>query len=224
MTYAAGQAEPNDSPILHAAIAMAPQIRAAGDEIERARRLPEVDRGSAEGRWCFRNGDASCLGRSGTRPADAVSRARGTGHGGWLGRLVRDDQLRRRIHHGISGSGRWTGDVSRPRGRYRGDCHTDRTGTAGARRLSRQRTFPVRQRLPTFRMGLARLCCHGGRDAACGRQWCAGNPAVHCEAVAMRDSRHVVHDRAARHGQQRSSRQGRVCRRRSTHSAFRTRI
>jgi indole-3-acetate monooxygenase len=40
MTYAAGQAEPNDSPILHAAIAMAPQIRAAGDEIERARRLP----------------------------------------------------------------------------------------------------------------------------------------------------------------------------------------
>ena len=40
MTYAAGQAEPNDSPILHAAIAMAPQIRAAGDEIERERRLP----------------------------------------------------------------------------------------------------------------------------------------------------------------------------------------
>ena len=40
MTYAAGQAEPADSPILHAAIAMAPQIRAAADEIERARRLP----------------------------------------------------------------------------------------------------------------------------------------------------------------------------------------
>ncbi len=40
MTYAAGQAEPTDSPILHAAIAMAPQIRASADEIERARRLP----------------------------------------------------------------------------------------------------------------------------------------------------------------------------------------
>ena len=40
MTYAPGQAEPTNSPILHAAIAMAPQIRAAADEIERARRLP----------------------------------------------------------------------------------------------------------------------------------------------------------------------------------------
>ncbi len=41
MTYAAGQAEPDQSPILHAAIGMAPQIRDAADEIERARRLPK---------------------------------------------------------------------------------------------------------------------------------------------------------------------------------------
>ena len=40
MTYAAGQAEPTDSPILHAAIALAPKIRAAGEEIERVRRIP----------------------------------------------------------------------------------------------------------------------------------------------------------------------------------------
>jgi indole-3-acetate monooxygenase len=41
VTYAAGQAEADDHPILHAAIAFAPQIRAAAEEIERARRLPK---------------------------------------------------------------------------------------------------------------------------------------------------------------------------------------
>ena len=41
MTYAAGHAEADDHPILHAAIAFAPQIRAAAEEIERARRLPK---------------------------------------------------------------------------------------------------------------------------------------------------------------------------------------
>ena len=54
-----------------------------------------------------------------------------------------------------------------------------------SRRLSRQRTFPVRQWLPAFGMGLARLYCHSRWDAACGWQWCPGNPAVPCEAVAM---------------------------------------
>jgi alkylation response protein AidB-like acyl-CoA dehydrogenase len=41
MTCPAGQAEPNDPPVLHAAIAMAAEIRTAGDEIERERRLPQ---------------------------------------------------------------------------------------------------------------------------------------------------------------------------------------
>src|ERR1700722_4963779 len=40
MTYAAGQAEPADSPILHAAIALAPEIHTLGNAIEQARRLP----------------------------------------------------------------------------------------------------------------------------------------------------------------------------------------
>ena len=40
MTYAAGHAEPHESPILHAAIALAPAIRAVGDEIEQGRCLP----------------------------------------------------------------------------------------------------------------------------------------------------------------------------------------
>src|SRR5215472_12396266 len=41
MTYTAGQAEPNDSPILRAAIALAPKIQAVADEIERGRQLPK---------------------------------------------------------------------------------------------------------------------------------------------------------------------------------------
>jgi len=36
MPYAAGQAEPNESRILCAAIALAPKIRAAADEIDLA--------------------------------------------------------------------------------------------------------------------------------------------------------------------------------------------
>src|ERR1700680_4935450 len=39
-THAAGEATAGDSPILHAAIGLAEQIRAASDEIERGRRIP----------------------------------------------------------------------------------------------------------------------------------------------------------------------------------------
>jgi alkylation response protein AidB-like acyl-CoA dehydrogenase len=42
MTHAAGQATPDDSPVLHAAIGVAEQIRRASDEIERGRRLPST--------------------------------------------------------------------------------------------------------------------------------------------------------------------------------------
>jgi indole-3-acetate monooxygenase len=41
MTCVAGEAGPGDSPVLHAAIALAPQIRAAGNEIEQGRRIPQ---------------------------------------------------------------------------------------------------------------------------------------------------------------------------------------
>jgi hypothetical protein len=40
MIHAAGQATADDSPVLHAAVGLTQQIRAAGDEIERYRRLP----------------------------------------------------------------------------------------------------------------------------------------------------------------------------------------
>ena len=41
MRYTAGRAAPDDSPILHAAIGLAAQIREAGDAIEQARRIPK---------------------------------------------------------------------------------------------------------------------------------------------------------------------------------------
>jgi hypothetical protein len=39
-THSAGRAAADDSPILHAAIGLAEQIRTASEEIERGRRLP----------------------------------------------------------------------------------------------------------------------------------------------------------------------------------------
>src|SRR5437764_8489369 len=40
MTHIAGKASKEDSPILHAAIGLAPQIRSAREEIEQSRRIP----------------------------------------------------------------------------------------------------------------------------------------------------------------------------------------
>jgi hypothetical protein len=40
MTHIAGKASKDDSPILHAAIGLAPQIRAASEEIEQGRHIP----------------------------------------------------------------------------------------------------------------------------------------------------------------------------------------
>src|ERR1700751_5003760 len=42
MTYFAGEAGTEDSPVLHAAIGLAEQIRAASDEIETGRRIPNL--------------------------------------------------------------------------------------------------------------------------------------------------------------------------------------
>jgi hypothetical protein len=71
MTHAAGEAAANDPPVLHAAIGLAEQIRAAGDEIERGRRLPPAIAVAMKeaGVW---HDNAARLGRSGTRPVDAV--------------------------------------------------------------------------------------------------------------------------------------------------------
>ena len=41
MTYFAGEAGTEDSPVVHAAIGLAEQIREASDEIETGRRIPQ---------------------------------------------------------------------------------------------------------------------------------------------------------------------------------------
>ena len=46
MTYAGG-ATKHDSPVLHAAIALGEQIRAANDKIEAGRRVPDGEAGGA---------------------------------------------------------------------------------------------------------------------------------------------------------------------------------
>ena len=166
MTYAAGQAEPTDSPILHAAIAMAPQIRAAGDEIEQARRLPASIVEALKDAGVFGMAMPRAWGGPELDPLtqfrvlEALAMADGSVgwcamincDGGYITAFL-DQDVGRAMYPDLAG-------------RHRGGCHADRTGTACARRLSRQRTLPVRQRLPAFGMGLAGLCCHGGRDAA----------------------------------------------------------
>ena len=51
--YAAGEAGPDDHPILHAAIALAPDIRAASDEIEQGRRITPAIAGALKSAGIF---------------------------------------------------------------------------------------------------------------------------------------------------------------------------
>ena len=53
MTYFAGEAGPDDSPVLHAAIGLADQIRAAGEEIEACRRIPQPIAAAMKGAGIF---------------------------------------------------------------------------------------------------------------------------------------------------------------------------
>ena len=62
MTCAAGHAEADDLPILHAAIALTPKIRSRGDDIERARRIPAPLVAAIKELRHFRHVDALCMG------------------------------------------------------------------------------------------------------------------------------------------------------------------
>ena len=92
-THSAGRAAADDSPILHAAIGLAEQIRTASDEIERGRRLPPSMAGAVKKAGVFGMAMPRVWGRPGAGPVDAVPRNRGTGYGGRFGRVVRDDRL-----------------------------------------------------------------------------------------------------------------------------------
>ena len=80
MTYPEGQAEQTDHPILRAAIAMAPKIQAAGEEIEEGRRIPKAIAEALKGVGIFGMATPSCMGWPGTRPANTVPPHRGPGH------------------------------------------------------------------------------------------------------------------------------------------------
>ena len=93
MTHATGEAAADDPPVLHAAIELAEQIREAGNEIERGRRLPPGIAAAMKEAGVFGMAMPRVWGRPGAGPVDAVPRNRGTGYGGRFGRVVRDDRL-----------------------------------------------------------------------------------------------------------------------------------
>jgi hypothetical protein len=60
MTYFAYEARTEDSPILHAAIGLAKDIRGAGDEIEMGRRIPRSIAASGAIRKTYTHSELYC--------------------------------------------------------------------------------------------------------------------------------------------------------------------
>jgi alkylation response protein AidB-like acyl-CoA dehydrogenase len=79
VTNPASHAEADDHPILHAAIALSPQIRALADEIEQARRLPKSIVDALKEAGIF--GMPMPRAWAGTRPIHPVPRSRNIGDG-----------------------------------------------------------------------------------------------------------------------------------------------
>ena len=166
MTCAAGHAEPTDSPILHAAIALAPKIRASAEAIERARRIPMPIVEALKDAGVFGMAMPRAWGGPELDPLtqfrviEALAMADGSVgwcamincDGGYITAFL-DQEVARAMYPDLQVG---TAAAATPTGR----------GATGVRRLSRQRTLPVRQRLPAFGMGLAGLCCRDGWRAA----------------------------------------------------------
>ena len=92
MTYA-GAATKNDSLVLHAAMALGEQIRAASDEIEAGRRVPPSIAAAMKEAGVFGMVMPRAWGGPELDPL-ADPRDRGARHGRRFGWLVRDDRLR----------------------------------------------------------------------------------------------------------------------------------
>ena len=92
MTYVGG-ATKHDSPVLHAAIALGEQIRAASDEIEAGRRVPPSIAAAMKEAGVFGMVMPRAWGGPELDPL-ADPRDRGARHGRRFGWLVRDDRLR----------------------------------------------------------------------------------------------------------------------------------
>ena len=145
-SHVAGKATADDSLILHAAIGLAEQIRAASDEIERGRRIPPDIAQAMKDAGVFGMAMPRVWGGPELDPLtqfrviEALAVADGSAgwcamigcDGGYVTAFLDPDVPR---------------DVSRRIGRYRCCCNDDRAGSPGTRGLPHQRAFSVRQRL-----------------------------------------------------------------------------
>jgi alkylation response protein AidB-like acyl-CoA dehydrogenase len=166
MTCPAGEATQDDPPVLCAAIALIEQIKAAGDAAEAERRLPSsvataIQEAGVFGMVMPRDwGGPELDPLTQIRVIEALAMADGSA--GWCAMIGCDsgyvsaflDQSVARAMYP---------DRLVATGRRRND---DRRGAPSAWRVSGERAVPLRQRLSSFRMGLARLHRRRRRGAA----------------------------------------------------------
>ena len=165
MTHAAGEATADDPPVLHAAIGLAEQIRAASDEIERGRRIPPGIAAAVKDAGVFGMAMPRVWGGPELDPLaqfrviEALAMADGSVgwcamigcDGGYVTAFV-DQDVARTMYTDIQVA---TGAAATTIGQaIRGP---------GGYRVSGR--FPFVSWLPSLRMGLARLPCHRGRCA-----------------------------------------------------------
>ena len=105
MTYSAGEAGQEDSPVLHAAIGLTEQIRVAGDEIETSRRIPQSISAAMKEAGVFGMAMPRAWGGPELDPLMQIRVIEALANGRRFGRVVRDDRLRQRLHHRLPRSG-----------------------------------------------------------------------------------------------------------------------
>jgi len=159
MTYFAGEAGRKDSPVLHAAIGLAEQIRAASDEMETSRRIAQSIAAAMKEAGVFGMAMPRVWGGPELDPLTQIrvieALAMADGSVGWCAMIGCDSGY-------ISAF--LDQDVARAMYPDLGRRDNDRKGSASVRRLPGGRALRVRQRLPSLRMGLA------GLQRFCG--WC----------------------------------------------------
>jgi acyl-CoA dehydrogenase-like protein len=201
-THTAGRATAEDSPVLHAAIGLTEQIRAASDEIERSRRLPPGIAAAMKDAGVFGMAMPRVWGGPELDPLtqfrviEALAMADASVgwcamigcDGGYVTAFLDQDVARAMYPDPMVATGAaatTTGKAIRVPGG-----------------LPCQRPLSVCQRVPALRMGLVGLHHRGKWRPERRWQRRAGNPAVSSAVVTMRNPGHVAHHRAARHRQQ----------------------
>lgn len=197
MTHSAGEATAGDHPVLHAAVGLAGQIRAASDEIERGRRIPPSIVAAAKDAGVFGMAMPRVWGGPELDPLTQFrvieTLAMADGSVGWCAMIGCDGG-----YVSLSRSGRRPHDVSRHPGSHRRRCDDDtaRDPVPGGYRVSGR--FP-------FVSG-----CQHCEWLWLGRKWLptdrwqrrTGNSAVFSAVLTMRNPGHLAHHRAPRHREQ----------------------